>query len=81
MLHTTVVGYLAEWRAVCIERCMHGSGGGAGASSKEASRAHPTRPARGSAETGAQAAVEVERGRTDVRGANSILLWLATCAH
>jgi hypothetical protein len=38
----------AERRAVCIERCMHGSEGGAGASSSEAFRAYPTRPVPGS---------------------------------
>ena len=42
------VGVEAERRAVCIERCMHGSEGGAGASSSEAFRAYPTRPAPGS---------------------------------
>jgi len=42
MLRITVAGCLSEWRAVCIERCKHGSGGGAGASSKEASRVYPT---------------------------------------
>jgi hypothetical protein len=31
-----------RWRAVCIERCMHGSEGGVGMSSEEASRAYPT---------------------------------------
>lgn len=30
---------------MCIERCKHGSGGGAGASSKEASRVYPTETA------------------------------------
>src|SRR3954454_17264606 len=34
------VGVEAERRAVCIERCMHGSEGGAGASSSEAFRAY-----------------------------------------
>src|SRR3954454_12372212 len=36
------VGVEAERRAVCIERCMHGSEEGAGASSSEAFRAYPT---------------------------------------
>jgi hypothetical protein len=44
----STVGVEAERRAVCIERCMHGSEGGAGASSSEAFRAYPTRPAPGS---------------------------------
>src|SRR4051812_35628427 len=33
----------AEQRAVCIERCMHGSEGGVGASLPEAFRAYPTK--------------------------------------
>ena len=46
---------------MCIERCKHGSGGGAGASSKEASRVYPT-------ETGLRGSVQpqpwggIERG-------------------
>jgi hypothetical protein len=40
------VGVEAERRAVCIERCMHGSEGGAGASSSEAFRAYPYETAR-----------------------------------
>jgi hypothetical protein len=43
MSHTMLAGIRAEWRAVCVERRMHGSVGGAGPSSKEAVRAHPTR--------------------------------------
>ena len=41
---------------------------------RQRSSPHGRDPARGSAETGAQAAVEVERGRTVVRGASSCFL-------
>ena len=41
MLSITASG-TTRWRAVCIERCKHGSEGGAGVSSQEASRAYPT---------------------------------------
>ena len=30
------------WKAVCIEKCMHGLEGGAGVSSSEVLRAYPT---------------------------------------
>ena len=40
---TTVSGReLGIWKAVCIERCLHGLEGGVGISSSEVSRAYPT---------------------------------------
>lgn len=74
---TTAVGCPAEWRAVCIERCKHGSGGGAEASSKEASRVYPTETRRGSVELGEEAQAQpghdepsaIERGPAPRRDA------------
>ena len=42
MSHCMLAGSQRERRAVCIERCMHGSEGGVGAFSQETARAYPT---------------------------------------
>ena len=42
MSHCMLAGSQRERRAVCIERCMHGSEGGVGAFSQETTRAYLT---------------------------------------